>query len=416
MCASLIGLGIGRFAYVPLLPLMIDSGWTSVTGAAQLAAANLMGYLIGSAGAHQLSLRFGAVPVIRSAMLAVLLSLLACSLNLGIGWLWSWRMVAGASGGILMILAAPFLMQQVPAHVRGNAIGIVFAGIGVGVVLSGLVVPALGAGNLAYAWLVLAAFVGVALFVAWPKFSQVPGVGVQDVPVPEILALMQKTALSEKVVPLPPVSMLPLPVLPPKTLFPRGALLLLLCAYVLDAIGYLPHTVFWVEYLVRDLGKSLAIGGAFWAIFGAGAALGPLLTGLAADRFGFRHTLVACFICKAAAVALPLVSTSMPALFVSSFMVGALTPGMVAVASGRVIEIAGPAAHQRNWAMMTFFYALIQALAGYAMAGMYSATHSFTVLFSVAAFALLLAALIASVRHDVTTLDPKILPVQKANR
>ena len=374
LCASLIGLGIGRFAYVPLLPLMIDAGWTSNSGAAQVAAANLVGYLIGSASAHRLALWRGPAAVVRAAMLAVVLSLLACSVQLGIGWLWAWRMIAGAAGGMLMILAAPYLMRQVPLAARGKAIGVVFAGIGVGIVLSGLLVPVLGAGKLRLAWLVLAALAGIALVFAWPRFAAVNVAGATaGTPDNHTAAADQR-----------------------QTLLPRGPLLALLCAYVLDAIGYLPHTVFWVEYLVHDLGKPLAIGGAFWAVFGAGAIVGPLLSGMAADRFGFRRTLVACFACKAVAVALPLLSTSMPALFASSFAVGALTPGMVAVASGRVIEIAGPAAHQRNWAMMTFIYALVQASAGYAMAAVYGATHSFTLLFSVAASALVLAACIAA--------------------
>ena len=375
MCSSLVGLGIGRFAYVPLLPLMIDSGWTTSAGAAQIAAANLVGYLLGGATAHRLALWQGAGVVIRAAMLAVLLSLLACSVDVGMLWLWMWRLVAGAAGGILMILAAPFLMQQVPVRARGKAIGVAFAGIGVGIVLSGLSVPAVGASHLRYAWLLLAAFVGIALVVAWPRF------GTPAAPA-------ATAAAAAAVVAAPPPTA--------QTLLPRGALLGLLCAYVLDAIGYLPHTVFWVEYLVHDLGKPLAVGGAFWAVFGAGAVVGPLLSGMAADRFGFRRTLAACFACKAAAVALPLLSTSMPALFLSSFAVGALTPGMVAVASGRVVEIAGPAAHQRNWAMMTFGYALVQALAGYGMAALYGATHSFALLFSVAASTLVVAAVIAA--------------------
>ena len=375
LCASLVGLGIGRFAYVPLLPLMIDSGWTTAAGAAQIAAANLLGYLIGGASAHRLALRFGASPVIRAAMLAVVSSLLACSADIGLPWLWSWRLIAGVSGGILMILAAPFLMRQVPLASRGRAIGIVFAGIGVGVVVSGLGVPAIGAAHLRDAWLMLAVATAIATAFAWPRFAapvrDAPGVSTASEPSASLTPAQQ-------------------------TLLPRGALLALLCAYVLDAIGYLPHTVFWVEYLVHGLGKPLAIGGAFWAVFGAGAALGPLMSGYAADRFGFKRTLVACFAFKAVAVALPLLSTAMPMLFISSFAVGALTPGMVAVASGRVVEIAGPAAHQRNWAMMTFVYALLQALGGYAMAAVYGATHSFTLLFSVAAGALVLSAVIAA--------------------
>ena len=367
MCSSLIGLGIGRFAYVPLLPLMIDSGWTTSSGAAQIAAANLVGYLVGSAAAHRLALRFGGALAIRFAMLTVLASLLACSVNLGLFWLWAWRMAAGAAGGVLMISATPYLMREVPAATRGKATGVVFAGIGVGVVVSGFGVPLIGARYFPFAWLFLAAVVGVAIIFAWPTF--IPRE--QSGSAPDI-ALSQGQVL------------------------PRGAFLVLLCAYVLDAIGYLPHTVFWVEYLVHDLGKPLSIGGAFWAAFGAGAVAGPLLTGAAADCFGFKPTLVACFACKAIAVALPLLSTSTPALFLSSFAVGALTPGMVAVASGRVIEIAGAGSHQRNWAMMTFIYALVQAIGGYAMAAVYAATHSFALLFSVAAGALVVAAIITT--------------------
>ena len=68
-----------------------------------------------------------------------------------------------------------------------------------------------------------------------------------------------------------------------------------------------------------------------------------------------------------------------------------------AVASGRALEIVGPGAHQRNWAMMTFLYALMQALGGYAMAALYGALHSFDLLFAIGASVLLLAAAIASV-------------------
>ena len=256
LCATLIGLGIGRFSYVALLPLMIDAHWTSPGAAAQLAAANLIGYLIGALSAHRAALRLGAAQAIRAAMLAILLSLVCCSIDLGLAWLWGWRLIAGIGGGWLMILAAPFIMARVAPQQRGKAVGMVFSGIGWGVVLSGLLVPAVGAAHLSAAWLMLAGLVALALLFAWPKFA-----------------------------PQPPASAAPAA---HGKLLPRGAMLGLLLAYMLDGIGYLPHTVFWVEYLVHGLGKPLAIGGMFWAIFGLGAACGPLITGAAADRFGFR--------------------------------------------------------------------------------------------------------------------------------
>jgi hypothetical protein len=64
------------------------------------------------------------------------------------------------------------------------------------------------------------------------------------------------------------------------------------------------------------------------------------------------------------------------------------------VVSGRVIEIVGSAAQQRNWALLTFVYAGMQALGGYAMATLYAATHSFNTLFAIGAVALGLGACI----------------------
>jgi len=364
LCANLVGIGIGRFAYVPLLPLIIDANWATPAGAAQLAAANLIGYLIGALAAHPLAMRLGAPAAIRGAMLALLVSLVACAFQPALAWLWIWRCVAGASGGLVIILAAPHVLSQVQPGVRGRAVGLVFSGIGLGVVFSGFAVPAFGARHLQAAWLALAACAAIAIVYAWPKFAS---------------------------------EARPRAVAPSGPLLPRGAMLALLCAYPLDAIGYLPHTVFWVEYLVHGLSMPMSVGGAFWAVFGVGAAVGPLLTGMVADRLGFRMTVIGCLALKALAVALPLASTSMTALFISSFMVGALTPGLVAVASGRALEIVGPGAHQRNWAMMTFLYALLQALGGYAMAALYGALHSFDLLFAIGASVLLVAAAIASV-------------------
>ncbi|MDB5841860.1 MAG: transporter [Herminiimonas sp.] len=361
-CATLIGLALGRFSYVPLLPLLIDAHWTSPGGAAQLAAANLIGYLVGALAAHRIALKVGPASAIKGALLAVVLSLAACGINAGLAWLWAWRFIAGAAGGLVMILSAPYVLSRVPVALRGKTAGMVFCGIGCGIMLSGVIVPAFGAAHLGAAWLALAAIAAIALLYAWPKFHDK---GSEPADRPEHGKLV-----------------------------PGGALLALLCAYVLDAVGYIPHTVFWVEYLVHGLHKPLSIGGAFWVVFGAGAVAGPLLSGYAADRFGFRNTLIACFALKAMAVALPLASSSMFALFASSFVVGALTPGLVAVLSGRVIEIVGVAQHQRSWALLTFSYAVLQAAGGYAMAALYAATHSFTALFAIGASALGLGALI----------------------
>ncbi|HJV87567.1 MAG TPA: YbfB/YjiJ family MFS transporter [Noviherbaspirillum sp.] len=368
MCALLIGIGLGRFSYVALLPLMIDARWASPGGAAQIAAANLIGYLLGALIAHRLALKAGTVRVVRIAMVCVLLSFAACGIDLGLAWFWGWRFLAGVSGALLMILAAPHLLGQLPVAQRGKAAGIMFSGVGWGVVLSGFAAPAFGAAQLPLAWFALAAMIGVCVLWSWPQYGK-----------PQMETHGQSHARPAQ-----------------GRMLPRSALLALLVAYSLDAIGYLPHTVFWVEYLVHGLGKPVSAGGAYWVVFGLGAALGPPVCGLIADRIGFRKTVIGCLAIKGAAVALPLVSTSTVALLASSLLVGALSPGMGAVVSGRVIEIAGIGGHQRNWALLTFSYSVLQAAGGHVMATLYATTHSFTMLFVIGASALGLATVVAS--------------------
>ena len=48
LCATLVGIGLARFAYTPLIPALIAEDWFSPSQAAYLGAANLAGYLAGA--------------------------------------------------------------------------------------------------------------------------------------------------------------------------------------------------------------------------------------------------------------------------------------------------------------------------------------------------------------------------------
>jgi predicted MFS family arabinose efflux permease len=172
----------------------------------------------------------------------------------------------------------------------------------------------------------------------------------------------------------------------------RGPLLLLLAAYACDAVGFIPHSVFLADYVARGLGQGLAAGAFFWAVFGLGATLGPVLVGLAADRFGFAASLCGAFLLKAAAVALPLASSTAAALAASSFLVGALTTGVVALAAGRSAELAGPEGRMQAWGAMTAAFAVSQAAGAYAFTALFAATEAHRPLFALGALALLLGA------------------------
>ncbi len=61
LCASLVGLGLARFAYTPLIPALIAAKWFSPADVVYLGAANLAGYLAGALVAREFGTRAGAV-------------------------------------------------------------------------------------------------------------------------------------------------------------------------------------------------------------------------------------------------------------------------------------------------------------------------------------------------------------------
>jgi len=71
------------------------------------------------------------------------------------------------------------------------------------------------------------------------------------------------------------------------------------------------------------------------------------------------------------------ISVALVARSLSSLIVGALVPGVVALTSGRIAELVGMNAYKPYWGRATALFALGQAAAGYAMAGYYAITGSY---------------------------------------
>ena len=105
LCASLVGLGLARFAYTPLIPALIAAKWFSPADAVYLGAANLAGYLAGALVARELGARAGAVRTLRGMMALASLCCFACSVPVSFSWFFAWRFLAGMTGGVIMVLA-----------------------------------------------------------------------------------------------------------------------------------------------------------------------------------------------------------------------------------------------------------------------------------------------------------------------
>jgi len=363
LCASLVGIGLARFAYTPLLPAIVAGNWFTASDAAFLGAANLTGYLVGAVLARPLVAQVPAATALRGGMVLATLTFFACAWPVNFAWFFVWRFVSGLSGGLLMILAAPTVLPHVPQSRRGIASGAIFMGIGLGIAASGTLVPLLLRQGLPHAWIGLGVLSLILTLVAWTGW---PGLA-SDTPPGQ------------------------------KAIYPVHAtttLRALYASYALNAVGLVPHMIFLVDFVARGLGQGLDAGAEFWVLFGLGAGIGPILSGHLADRTGFGPALRLAYLVQAIAVALPAFGLGATSLMVSSVVVGAFTPGIVPLVLGRIHELlhSHAAAQKSAWSKATICFAVCQALAAYGMSLLFDHTGGhYQLLFGLGAGSLLLA-------------------------
>ncbi len=164
----LVVLGVARFAYTPMLPLMREQAGLGMGAGGWLAAANYAGYFTGvflcgrvnDLGLKDHLYRAGLVmAVISTVLMAVASDELAWSVS---------RFVAGMSTAFGMILGGGLVMNWLMRNGHRPELGIHFSGIGLGIVMCSLMVLVFAEtldwrGN----WLALALLGALLVIPAW---------------------------------------------------------------------------------------------------------------------------------------------------------------------------------------------------------------------------------------------------------
>jgi predicted MFS family arabinose efflux permease len=366
LCSSLVGIGLARFAYTPLIPALIEAGWFAPGTVAYLGAANLAGYLAGALSARWIGARVPAPVILRAMMLLATATFFASATPVSFLWYFVWRFASGLAGGVLMVLAATTILQHISIARRGLAGGVIFTGVGMGIIASGTLIPFFLGLGLAETWLglgTIALLLTAASWTGWPR---------DDIALP----------LSQPAEVLDALPRAPL------------ALKALYAEYALCALGMVPHMVFLVDFVARGLGHGVDAGARYWVLFGIGAAIGPVAAGYLADRIGFAAAVRLAFLTEAVAVAMLAVWSVPVSLVVSSLIVGAFVPGTVSIVLGRVLELTATNGHARKaaWSTATTAFAVGQAVAAYGYSYVFAITGGgYRLLFALGAGAMVLA-------------------------
>ena len=132
--ALAVAMGIGRFAFTPILPLMIQEGTVHLAQTAWLSSSNYIGYLVGALSLlkskrHPLFVMLGLTLVTLTTWLASLSSF---------GWLLVLRFLAGVASAWVLVSISAFAINWLKSRQVASS-GLIYTGVGIGITLTGLI-------------------------------------------------------------------------------------------------------------------------------------------------------------------------------------------------------------------------------------------------------------------------------------
>jgi MFS family permease len=306
LVALAVAMGIGRFAFTPLLPMMLHDGVVNLPQASWLASSNYFGYVVGAVlctlhpwiWARIAGLpRWPYVSLVRAGLVATGVLTLAMAWHAPAMWPLL-RFAAGVTSAVVFVFTSGWCMSQL-ARLGLPAMGaLIYIGPGAGIVLSGL----LATGMVAWRWTAAA---------GWLVFGLLAFA---------LLALVWRSlrGSDERLTPQGQASQInAAPALPAH----RTEVTVLSLAYGLAGFGYIITATFLPVIARAALPQSVWLD-MFWPIFGGGVMLGALLASRLAAGRDARWMLAGCYCVQALGIACSLVSPSLAGFAVGSFLLG----------------------------------------------------------------------------------------------
>ena len=135
--------GIDRFIYTPILPVMTEALRLTTSQAGLIASANYLGYLLGALFAARPGLPGSRRRWLLAALTASAIGTAGMALTASLPLMLMLRFISGLGGAVAIIMAIALVVDRLAAGGRGYLAPVHFAGVGVGIVVSAVIVAGL---------------------------------------------------------------------------------------------------------------------------------------------------------------------------------------------------------------------------------------------------------------------------------
>jgi len=331
ICALVLTVGIARFSYSPMLPVMRDHAGLSVVAGSWLATINYAGYVSGVLVTAAISRLQHKFVLYRLGLVLAVASTAGMGLTHSLlGWA-ILRYISGLSSVAGLLLASGLVLNWLIRHEQKPLLGIHFAGMGLGVVLTGVAAEWM-ASRLAWdrQWLVLAAAGAAFWLPAWCWMPS-PSTG--------------------KAQPSADLSAEP----------GRSWLITMIAAYFCAGIGYVISATFIVE-IVRNLPLMAGKGNLVWIIVGLAAIPSTFLWDRVQQAWGVMAALMLAYGIETVSIILPAIYGGVAANLLAAVLFGSTFVGIVSL----MLTLIGrhfPANPAKAMARLTLSYGVAQILA-----------------------------------------------------
>jgi predicted MFS family arabinose efflux permease len=295
----MIAMGIGRFAYTPILPLMQNALSFSNATAGYLASSNYAGYFVGAILAGVLPLKKHKTFNLRISLIVNILTTCLMGLSHSYILMLIIRFISGVASAFIFVLASSIVLDQLAVSGKTNWSGFFYSGVGFGIFFSTLFIPRL---NHLFMWegvWIGLAIVSVILTIfVWLWLQEFPGTNVKK---DEQIETTQA----------PPLKWLPW----------------LITAYGLEGLGYIVTGTFIVS--IAEKTSIFSIDPTFvWMVVGLGAIPSCILWSTLAKKWGFVKSLMFAMILQSIGIALPVYLLTQSSLLLSALLFGATFMGI----------------------------------------------------------------------------------------
>ena len=284
-----LAMGIGRFVFTPILPMMRDDGLLTVSQGGLLASAHFLGYLMGAVTAAWMSV--SPRSLMRFSLIAIAAATLAMGFETGYGVWLVLRWLAGLCSAWVLILVGNHYVKFLALRGGQHYQSWIFAGVGSGIAAAGLGVLGLTVvqSGSALAWQCIGILsLTLALALSWQVGSELPAQPAAGRRGGQARAAFDWNAIT---------------------------------AYGAAGLGYIiPAT--YLPVMARELVSSPWIFGAVWPVFGAAALISTFVAAGLHRHFSNRNIWCGCQLVMAAGVLLPAFFPHIASIAVSGLCVG----------------------------------------------------------------------------------------------